>query len=221
MKLIKIPLTVASILAFAPVIRPDVIGIDFELNPVLAAQPSDFNSAGAIQTYSQPGDYSITGGVALGNPNFLAAFPTQGSAPNLYGTTDIASPTLLDAITLDFPLARNVTSVTGILFNGQPIAETYVINFYSGLSLINTINTPAIPDSSDVNGYFGFNFAMSALPITRMEISTPNAAANGWDFFVDDIAATTSAAVPEAASLGLVGSMLTAVTLSVCLRRKR
>ena len=101
------------------------ITIDFENLPLLPPQPNNFAAAGAMQVYNDPGVFSISGGVALGNPTFLPAFPLPGSPPNLYGTTDIADPTLLSTITLTLPSAEDITSVTGVLFNGQPIAEDY------------------------------------------------------------------------------------------------
>src|SRR5437870_351323 len=55
--------------------------IDFETNPSLPAQPNNFAAAGAMQTYSDlgPNGFTISGGVVLGNPTFLAAYPAHGS----------------------------------------------------------------------------------------------------------------------------------------------
>src|SRR3954453_9414038 len=79
------------------------IVVDFETLPALPAQPNNFAAAGPMQTYSSPGVFTVSGGVALGNPTFLAAFPSQGSAPNAYGTSDLGDPSLLDTITFTFP----------------------------------------------------------------------------------------------------------------------
>src|SRR5712672_2408697 len=79
------------------------ITIDFENLPNLPAHPNNFAAAGAMQTYSVSGVFSISGGVVLGNPLGLPAFPLHGTPPNTYGTTDIADPSLLDTITLAFP----------------------------------------------------------------------------------------------------------------------
>ena len=87
-----------------------------------------------MQTYSKPGVSSISGGVVLGNPTFLPAFPLHGT-PRLYGTTDIADPTLLNTITLIFPSAEDIVSVIGMVFNGQPIPEDYVVDAFSGATL--------------------------------------------------------------------------------------
>src|SRR4051794_9675499 len=71
--------------------------INFETPPFpTTAQPDNFAAAGPMQTYSQAGVFSITGGVVLGNPTFLNEFAGNGgpfgSPPNLYGTTDVADP---------------------------------------------------------------------------------------------------------------------------------
>src|SRR5262245_165211 len=88
--------------------------INFETLPALPPQPNNFFAAGPMQTFTQVGVFSITGGVVLGNPNFLTSFASQGSTPNLYGTADFADPSLLDTISLTFPAAEMVTSVSGV-----------------------------------------------------------------------------------------------------------
>src|SRR6266851_6425137 len=88
------------------------ITINFETLPALPTQPNNF-AAGPMQTYTVAGVFSITGGVVLGNPTFLASFPAHGSAPNLYGTADFADPSLLSTIELAFPTAEDIVSVTG------------------------------------------------------------------------------------------------------------
>ncbi len=173
--------------------------IDFSTEPVLAAQPNNFAAAGMMQTYTHAGLYTISGGVVLGNPTFLAAFPTHGSAPNLYGTTDIADPSLLDTLTFVFPSLAGVTAVSGLLFNGQPMVEDYTVKA-NGTS---TQSFLAVQSSSNVNGFRTFSFSGIGT-ITSLTITTPNSVANGWDFFVDDVQLTTgAAAVPEPSTLGL------------------
>ena len=93
------------------------ITIDFETLPSLPTQPNNFAAAGAKQTYTAPGVFSIDGGVVLGNPTFLAAFPSHGTPPNLYGTTDVADPSLLSTITLTLPSAEDIAKVNE-LFGG-------------------------------------------------------------------------------------------------------
>jgi hypothetical protein len=211
------------LLGLAQEARADVI-IDFENNPSLPQQPSDFATAGAMQTYTTPGVYSISGGVVLGNPTFLPAFAGNGgsfgSAPNLYGTTDIADPSLQSTITLSLPAAANTTKVDLVLFNGQASQEDYTITtFINGIPFPTPITLTA---SSDASGS-ATNFSVTSFagPITEVDTTTPNAGTNGWDFFVDTIKLTQRpAVVPEPSSLALLLGLGTA-TLTAWRWRRR
>ena len=188
------------------------ITINFETLPALPTQPNNFAAAGAKQTYSSAGVFTIDGGVALGNPTFLPAFPLHGTPPNLYGTTDVADPTLLQTITLTFPAAEDIVSVTGVLFNGQPIAEDYVVDAFSGLALVamNTFTGMAAASSTSAFGNISLS-SLAAQPITSVTITTPNALVNGWDFLVDTItisaAAVTTTPEPSTALILLTGAL--------------
>ncbi len=177
------------------------ITIDFENEPALPAQPNNFAAAGAMQTYSKPGVYSISGGVVLGNPTFLPAFPLHGTPPNLYGTADFADPSLLNTITLTFPSAEDIVSVTGVLFNGQPIPENYVVDAFSGATLVafDTFTGMAASTSTSAFGNISLS-SVAAQPITSVTITTPDAAMNGWDFFVDTITISATTPIPEPSS---------------------
>ena len=186
-----------------------VVTVDFENNPALPAQPNNFAAAGAMQTYSALGVYSITGGVVLGNPTFLASFAAQGSGPNLYGTTDIADLSLLDTLTLNLDPSQNVTNVNGKLFNGQTFSEDYVVRFFSGAGLLGFMNFSAMTDNSTAAGFGNFAFTSSLVnPITSVTFSSPNSAIDGWDFFVDSINFMTNPGgpnpIPEPSTLALV-----------------
>jgi hypothetical protein len=167
----------------------------------LPAQPNNFAAAGAMQTYDVPGVFTISGGVVLGNPTFLLAFPAQGTPPNLYGTTDIADPSLLSTITLTLPGAEDIISVTGVLFNGQPLPESYEVDAFSDGSLVAFQIFFDVAGAGDPmhNGFGSFSLASDAAnPITSVTITTPNTGANGWDFFVDTITITAAVApIPE------------------------
>ena len=206
------------------VVRPAlaaVITIDFENLPSLPAQPNNFAAAGAEQTYNDPGVFSISGGVVLGNPTFLASFPTHGSPPNTYGTADFADPSLLDTITLTFPIAENVTSVTGVLFNGQNTTEMYQATASSGASTVasQTFNLAA---NTDPAGFALISLTSSGAAITAVTLTTPNAGMNGWDFFVDTITITSTptSVIPLPATLPLFVTGLGALGL-LGWRRKR
>src|SRR6266436_317867 len=188
------------------------ITINFETLPALPAQPNTFAAAGPKQMYSLAGVFSIDGGVVLGNPLGLPAFPLHGTPPNTYGTTDFADQSLLDTITLTFPAAEDIVSVTAVLFNGQPIAENYVVNAFSGAILVDADIFNGIPGAASTSAFGNISLSsVAALPITSVTITTPNAAANGWDFFVDTItinaAAVTPAPEPSTALILLSGAL--------------
>src|SRR5215471_15614074 len=187
------------------------ITIDFENLPLLPPQPNNFAAAGAMQTYSSAGVFTISGGVVLGNPTFLPAFPLHGSVPNLYGTTDVADPSLRSTITLDLPVAAGTTSIGGVLFNGQPIAEDYEVAFFSGGGLLAAQAFTGVEADTSANAFRNFSFSSNPTnPITRVTITTPNAELNGWDFFVDTLVLTS---VPEPTTLILVSSALVGVAV--------
>ena len=198
-------------LAAAQAAYCDTFTIDFETLPALPAQPNNFAAAGAMQTYSQAGIFSISGGVVLGNPNFLPAFTANGTLPNLYGTADFAHPSLLPTITLTLPTTSFLfTSVSFLLFNGQTTSETYSVSGIAGGSPISPFLGAL---ASNTAGGFTTVTVNSAVPITFLTITTPNANANGWDFFVDKIVLTGTpvSAIPEPSSfvllLGPIGGL--------------
>jgi hypothetical protein len=209
------------------------ITIDFENLPSLPAQPdSFFNADGTTrpeQTYTDPGVFSVSGGVVLGNPTFLASFAAQGSPPNLYGTTDIADLSLQSTITLTFPSAEGVVSATGVLFNGQPIAENYEVDAFSGALLVaSQVFTNMAVDSS-TSGFGNFSLtSTAALSITSLTITTLDAALNGWDFFTDTITITPSTVAVPAPVIGhglpvllAVGGIFFGAKLSERSRKRR
>ena len=194
-----------------------VVTIDFENLPALPAQPGNFFAAGAMQTYSSAGVFTISGGVVLGNPTFLAAFASHGSSPNAYGTADFADPSLLSAITLDLPAAELITLVTGVLFNGQALAESYTVTAFSGTNQVSLNTFSNVLANSSTSGFANFSVSsMPSNPITRVVFTTPNITANGWDFFVDSI---TLAAVPEPSAFLLVLTGMAAVGYRALRRR--
>jgi hypothetical protein len=191
--------------------RAGTITLNFETPPFpTVAQPNNYVAAGAMQSYTQAGVFSITGGVVLGNPNFLPEFPSHGSPPNLYGTTDVADASLLSTITLNLDAAQAITSVTGVLFNGQNAVasgntETYTVTAFSNATQVDSHNYALSIDLTSPNSVTNFSLASTgAQPITKVTFTTPNAGTNGWDFLVDTIVA--QGAVPEPSTLVMGGT---------------
>jgi len=173
------------LLSTAQAAHCDTFTINFETLPPLPAQPNNFFGAGPMQTYSQADIFTIRGGVVLGNPTFLPAFTTNGTLPNLYGTADFADPSLSPAITLDLPTtAFRFTSISFLLFNGQPFPESYMVfGMVAGGVILDPLPIGTLASAS-ASGFTAFTLN-SVIPITRLSITTPNANINGWDFFVD------------------------------------
>jgi hypothetical protein len=192
--------------------------IDFENLPSLPTQPNNFAAAGAMQTYSSPGLFSISGGVVLGNPAGLAGFAGHGSKPNAYGTTDIADPSLLSTLVLTLTTADGVTNVSGVLFNGQPLIETYTVVAKSGASIVDSKTLSNIPVASSASDFANFSLnSTTALPITEVDFNAPaDINTNGWDFLVDTVA--ISGAIPEPSTVLM---MIGGVTLLVWRARRK
>jgi hypothetical protein len=217
---VSIPFAAVLVLGVAQTAYCDTFTINFETLPALPTQPNNFAAAGAMQTYSQPGIFSISGGVVLGNPTFLPAFAANGTPPNLYGTADFASPTLLPTITLDLPTTSFLfTSVSFLLFNGQPISETYSVSGIVGGNPIAAINIGPLA-SNTAGGFTNFTFNSPGGPITRISITPPNANINGWDFLVDRIV-ITGTPVPEPSSFVLLLAPIGGLALARYKRGRR
>ena len=112
-------------------------------------------------------------------------------------STEVADLSLLSTIALTLPSAEDIVSVTGVLFNGQPVAEDYVVDAFSGLALVamNTFTGMAAASSTSAFGNISLS-SLAAQPITSVTITTPNALVNGWDFLVDTITITAAAVTP-------------------------
>ncbi len=217
-----------ALLGQAPLARADII-IDFENTPSLPQQPDNYAAAGPMQTYTQAGVFSISGGVVLGNPSFVPQFAGNGgpfgSAPNLYGTEDIADPSLQSTIKLTLFPSQNVTAVTGALFNAQPFAESYTVTAFSGATQVGTepfLLSPNVP-SPGTGSAVTFSLSSTlANPITEVDVTTPNADTNGWDFLVDSIHVTTNLqAIPELSTMATGGTSVVMLCLAHLLRRRR
>jgi hypothetical protein len=166
--------------------------------------------------------------VVLGNPTFLTQFASHGSPPNLYGTTDVADPSLLSTITLNLDLTQRVTAVTGLLFNGQNsvpspgTTESYTVTAFSGATQVdsNTFALSTTLSSTSSLATFSLSSSISS-PITKITVTTPNSGTNGWDFLVDSIQVTTNPqGVPEPSTIAMGGTALL-FGLAYAWRRRR
>jgi len=143
---------------------------------------------------------TVGGGVVLGNPTFLPAFPIAGTPPNLYGTADPAlgaSPTLSRTVTMDLDRAFGAIGLGGVLFNGLTREVTYLVEAFSGTALVDAQTFVDVPANFDR----GFAlFSLESDPITRVVITPADPAE--WSYFVDTIQVTP---VPEPSTLALGG----------------
>ena len=196
--------------AFEGRANADDLLLNFDTAPFPTnAGPNNFLAAGPMQTYSVPDQFTISGGVILGNPTFLPAFTNSGSPPNLYATADFADPSLLPDILLTLNTNRDATVVQGLLFNGQTISENYSISAYDANSNLLYSQIYLVPPDLTTNGYTSFTvFSEAGPPIATVDITTPNSGVNGWDFGVDSLDVTVSN-VPEPSALALTGAALT------------
>ena len=193
--------------------------IDFDSNPPLAQGPSTYEDAGVEQTISVDG-ISISGGVVLGLPTNFPASP-YGTPPNVYGTGDTsigADPSLQSTITINLNSSLDDTTVQGLLFNGETFDVSYVVDAYSGGTLVDTQAFDNIPPNSE-DGFDTFSVASAGSPITQVTIS-PTDTSDGWDFIIDTVAAgePISDSVPEPSTVGL--TCLGAILLFAWNRKK-
>ena len=217
-----------ALLGPAPLAQAD-LSINFETPPFpTTAQPDNYNDAGAMQTYTLPGVFTITGGVVLGSPTFLPEFPSNGSPPNLYGTADFADPSLLSTITLSLDPSLNVTAVSGLLFNGQDFVasgttESYNVTAFSGATQVDAQNFSLSTDLTDPASFTGFSLSSTlANVITSVTFTTPNFDTNGWDFLVDSIHVTTNTVtIPEPSTMAIASTTLMILSLTCGWRRRR
>ena len=194
-----------------------VFRLDFETAPSIPVQPDNFADAGPMQVYNSPGLYTISGGTVLGNPTLLPAFDNHGSTPNLYGTSDLADPSLSATVTLIFPAAAHVISVRGVIFNGLTDPEHYEAKAFSGGVLISSQSFGSVPENF-ASGFQLFDLASdTGTPLTQVTITSPNANVYGWTFFVDSIEIQT---VPEPNTAGFVLLALMGTALRVAFRHR-
>ncbi len=179
--------------------------VDFETNPSLPTGPSTYLAAGPMQTISVPGIATFTGGVILGNATFFPAI-AYSTKPNCYasGSVDIAQadPSLLSTISIAVDPSFAVGEISMPIFNGMTIPQSYVVDAYSGATLVATQTLSNMPS----NGDSGFGLADLIAPnITSVTIA-PTDPTVGWDFLVDSVVFNGKVpnVVPEPSSIALL-----------------
>lgn len=188
--------------------------IDFETAPSLATGPNLFASAGPVQVITV-GGVTVSGGVVLGLPSFLPATPF-GTPPNLYGTANhpnggvAADPTLQSTITI--AINPGASTVEGLLFNGLIATDSFLIEAFSGATLVDNLSLLNLPANLS-NGFSVFRLSSSGPAIDRVTIQPDLAGLwpGEWDYFIDTLAIAepienvNRAPEPASSSLLLMG----------------
>ncbi len=206
-------LTVALLSPAVPA-RANLIVVNFETTPRLPVGPNTFVPNAPQDIIVVPGLARISGGVVVGDPPFLEAFPARGSAPNLYGTT-FFNRNLSPTITFDFSTLVAVTNVQGTLFNGLTEPASYTVRAFFGAVQVASQVVTNVPENFEPTGFRVFS--VSAAPISRLTITPLNTST--FDYFIDDVAVTFTP-VPEPSSLILLGSGIP-ICVGLALRRAK
>lgn len=198
-------LGLAVVLLFPAVpARANLIVVDFETTPSLPRGPMTFVRNAPRDIVVVPDLATISGGVVVGDPSFLEAFPARGSAPNLYGTS-LLNPNLSPTIAIDFSPSAVVTNVQGRLFNGLTIPASFTVRAFLGAAQVATQILTNVLENFEPLGFRDFN--LSAVAISRLTITPLDTSI--YDYFIDNVAVTFSPSpspIPEPSSLVLLGS---------------
>lgn len=139
-----------------------------------------------MQTITDPGFATITGGVVLGDATFFPAI-VYASAPNVYGTASPgvaqADPSLSSTIDIAIDPAYSVNEVSMWLFNGNTYPVDYTVSAYSGSTLLGSQSFGAIPSNLNL-GYVTPDLQYSGITDVKVSVNNPSA---GWDFLIDDV----------------------------------
>lgn len=186
----------------APAVQADLVLIDFENNPALAAQPDTFDAA-TITTVSVPSIATVTGGKVLGNPAFVASFPVAGSEPNTYGTA-FFDTSLSPNIVIEFDPSIIVTSISGVVMSGLPDFSTFIIDALTGAIVVDNDTFLDVEDNFDPASFR--EFGLSGTDITSVVFAQEGASDPGdFDYFIDTLEVTFThrvIVVPEPSTLG-------------------
>ena len=167
--------------------------VDFETTPALAIGPSIFADAGPAQTITV-GGITFSGGVVLGLPTFLPATPFA-TTPNLYGAANhpsggaVGDPSLQPTLSITLDPAVGATTVEGVLFNGLIGLDSFLVEAFSGGSLVDAVALNDLP-ANLANGFDVFRLDSGGPIIDLVTIAADLSGVfpDEWDFFIDTVA---------------------------------
>jgi hypothetical protein len=191
--------------------------------------PTSIASDGTVNTQVVLASTLFDGGVYRSTDGGTSFTQISGSngLPDGGVSSLVADPSLLSIITLNLEALQGITSVTGELFNGQDrvasgTTETYTVTAKSGATQVDTHNFSLSTTLSSASSVTNFSLSStSALPITMVTFTTPNAGTNGWDFLVDTIVAQGVAVIVPEPSTIVMGSTALLLGLACGWRRLR
>ncbi len=204
--MLKICSLTAVVCLFTAMAHADVVAVvNFDNLPT---GPSLFG--GPEQTITPvAGVATFSGGQVLGDASNFPAI-IYATAPNVYGTTDLDA-SLSSTLTISIDPSFIADEVSFALFNGEISTRSYVVDAYSGATLVGTQSFTNLPS----NGASGYGLVdLLASDITKVTITPTDI--SSWDFVIDTVAFNESVdtavnPVPEPSSLWLLGSGLAGV----------
>ena len=205
MKKMHLLFVAGCLLSLGGVIHADTVAIvNFDNLPkgpaTFGGPPQTITPVAGVATFS--------GGQILGDASNFPAI-IYATAPNVYGTAS-ADGSLLNTLTISVDPSFTADEVSFALFNGETVVESYVVDAYSGSTLVASQSLSNLP--SNFNSGYGL-VDLFGTDITSVTIATTGLPAT-FDFLIDSVAFNESinqevAPTPEPSSFLLLGTGLT------------